>query len=125
MALMRGELTRREFEDAPWTCADVQELMQKIELVCERERDQALMERGTLGVRVEAELRDGRTETVEIHQPRGHPDAPFGEADLMRKISWLVEDMAVPGTARRLVELCNGMSTSGDLTSLIESCKVV
>ena len=83
------------------------------------------MERGALGVRVEAELADGRTETVEIHQPRGHPDAPFGEEDLMRKITWLVEDVAVPGTARRLIELCNGMSTSGDLTSLIESCKVV
>ena len=125
MALMRGELTRREFEDAPWTRVDVQELMQKIELVCERERDEAYMERGALGVRVEAELADGRTETVEIHQPRGHPDEPFGEEYLLRKITWLVEDVAVPGTARRLIELCNGMSTRGDLTSLIEACKVV
>ena len=124
MALLRGELTRREFEDAPWTRPDVQALMQKVELVLDRERDLAFMERGVLGARVEAELTDGQTETVEIHQPRGHPDAPFGEEDLMRKVTWLVEDVVAPGTARRLIELCNGMSTSEDLTSLIEACKI-
>ena len=59
MALLRGELTRREFEDAPWTRPDVQALMQKVELVLDRERDLAFMERGVLGVRVEAELTDG------------------------------------------------------------------
>ena len=125
MALLRGKLTRQEFEEAPWTRADVQAVMKKIELVFERERDLAYMERGVLGVRVEAELTDGRTETVEIHQPRGHPDAPFGEEDLVRKMTWLVEDVAVPGTARRLIELCNGMSTAGDLAALFEACKVV
>ena len=124
MALLRGKLTRREFEDAPWTRADVQKLMQKIELVHEKERDLAFMARGVLGVRVKAELTDGRTETVEIHQPRGHPDAPFGKEGLERKITWLVEDVAAPGTARRLIELCNGMSTSEDLNSLIEACKI-
>ena len=124
MALLRGKLTRREFEGAPWTRADVQELMQKIELVHEKERDLAFIERGVLGVRVEATLTDGRMETVEIHQPRGHPDAPFGKEDLERKITWLVEDVAAPGDARRLIELCNGMSTSKDLNSLIETCKI-
>ena len=124
MALLRGELTRQEFEDAPWTRAEVKALMQKIELVRDSERDSAFMERGLLGVRLETELTDGRTETVVIHQPRGHPDAPFDEEDLMKKIEWLVKDTAGPGTARRVIELCKGISTSEDLTSLIKACNV-
>ena len=124
MALLRGELTRREFEGAPWTRGDVRSLMQKIELVLDRERDLAFMERGVLGVGVEAELTDGRTESIDVRQPRGHPDTPFGQEDLMRKLSWLVEDVAAPGTARRLIELCNGMSTKEDLITLINACSI-
>ena len=124
MALLRGELTRREFEDAPWTREDVRSMMQKIELVLDDERDLAFMERGVLGVGVEAELKDGRTESVDIRQPRGHPDAPIGEEDLMRKVTWLVEDVTLQGTARSLIELCDGMSTNEDLVSLIKACRV-
>ena len=124
MALMRGRLTPREFEGAPWTRPDVQALMDKIHLVLDQARDSAFMERGVLGVRVEAQLTDGQTHVVEIHQPRGHPDAPFNQTDLKRKIEWLVEDVSSPGTAERLIKICNEMSTEDDLTTLIQACKV-
>ncbi len=124
MALLKGRLTPREFEEAPWERVEVQALIDKISLVVDEERDLAFIERGILGVRVESELTDGRTEAVEIHQPRGHPDAPFSEEDLVRKLEWLVEDAVAPGTARRLMDLCKGMSTREDLEALIEACKV-
>ena len=98
--------------------------MDKIHLVLDQTRDSAFLKKGVLGVRVEAELTDGQTQVVEIHQPRGHPDAPFSQADLKRKIEWLVEDVAPPGTAGRLIEICNSMSTKDDLTALIQACKV-
>ena len=123
MALIRGKLTPREFEDAPWTCPDVQTLMDKIHLVPDQARDSAFLEKGILGVRVEAQMTDGPTQIVEIHQPRGHPEAPFNEADLQQKIEWLVENVAEEGTAGRLIEICNSMSTNDDLAALIEACK--
>ncbi len=121
MALLRGELTRREFVGEPWKRGDVRALMDKVELVVDAERDRAYMEKGVLGVRVEVGLMCGRTEALEIRQPRGHPDAPFGEEDLVRKIGWLVEDA---GKGRRLMELCLGMRTRGDLGALIEACRI-
>ncbi len=124
MALLHGKLTPREFEGAPWTRPDVQALMDKVHLVLDQARDSAFIERGILGVRVEAELTDGQTQVVEIHQPRGHPDAPFSQADLKRKMEWLVEDVAAPGAAERLIEMCNGMSSKDDLTALIQTCRV-
>ena len=123
MALLHGKLTPREFEGAPWTRPDVQALMDKVHLVLDQTRDSAYMEKAVLGVRVEAELTDGQTRVVEIHQPKGHPDAPFSQADLKQKLEWLVEDVAAPGTAGRLIEICNGMSSKDDLTALIEACK--
>ncbi len=86
MALLRGRLTPREFDDAPWTRPDVQAMMDKIHLVLDQTRDSAFLEKGVLGVRVEAQLTNSQTQVVEIHQPRGHPDAPFTQADLKRKI---------------------------------------
>ena len=124
MALLRGKLTPREFEGAPWTRPNVQALMDKVHLVLDQDRDSAFMERGVLGVRVEAELADAQTQVVEIHQPRGHPDAPFSQENLKQKIEWLVEDVAKQGTAGRLIEICNEMSTKGDLTALIEASRV-
>ncbi len=124
MALLRGELTRREFEGAPWERGEVRALMDRIGLVVEDERDRAYVERGVLGVRVEAEMVGGVREVVEIEQPKGHPDAPFGEDDLVRKIGWLVEGVGDSGTAGRLVEHCRGMSSRGDLEELIDACRV-
>ena len=124
MALMRGKLTPREFQDAPWTRPDVQTLMDKIHLVQDQARDSDFLEKGILGVRVEAQLTNGQTQVVEIHQPRGHPDAPFTQQDLKRKLEWLVEDVSPPGTADRLIKICTQMSTKNDLTALIEACKV-
>ncbi len=124
MALLRGKLTPREFEGAPWTRPNVQALMDKVHLVLDQDRDSAFMERGVLGVRVEAELADAQTQVVEIHQPRGHPDAPFSQENLKQKIEWLVEDVAKQETAGRLIEICNEMSTKGDLTALIEASRV-
>ena len=124
MALRHGRLTQREFEDAPWNSPDVLATMRRIELVLDEDRDQAFMEHGLLGVRIEAELTDGGTEVVDIRQPRGHPDAPFGAEDLMSKLSWLLEDVPAPGMARRLFDLCDGMSTGKDLTSLIQACRI-
>lgn len=121
MGLMRGELTSRVFEGEPWMDEEVGGLMGKIRLVVEEERDVAYVERGIIGVRVEAELDNGRRETVEIEQPRGHPEAQFGEEDVVGKLGWLVGDAV---KARRLMELCLGMSTAGDLGALIEGCRV-
>ena len=121
MALMRGELTSREFEGEPWFDEEVRKLMDKISLLVDEGRDRAYIKKGVLGVRVEAELADGGREIVEIKQPRGHPEAPFGEADVVGKLGWLVGD---DGKARRLMELCLGMSAAGDLGTLIEACRV-
>lgn len=124
MALLRGKLTPREFDDAPWTRPHVQALMDKIHLVLDQARDSAFLEKGVLGVRVEAQMTDGPTQIVEIHQPKGHPDAPFNEADLNRKIEWLVEDVSAPGTADHLINICNQMSSKDDLRALIQTCKI-
>ena len=89
-------------------------------------RDRAFAERGVYGVRLEARLKDGREETVEIRQPKGHPDDPFTDAELTDKISWLTERLPVPAAdfPRALFEHCMSMSTKRDLERLGELLKV-
>ena len=123
MALLRGRLTSREYEGAPWETSEVKAVMSKIKLVREPERDRALDEKGILGVRLVAELNDGRLEEAVVHQPRGHPDAPLSDAELLEKMTSLVDGVASVDSARRLLEICGNLSTSEDVKELVEACR--
>jgi 2-methylcitrate dehydratase PrpD len=75
-------------------------------------------------VRLVAELNDGRTEEIIVHQPKGHPDAPLSDADLLDKMTWLLQPQATLLRPRRLLDLCNRLATVEDLAELVESCGV-
>lgn len=124
MALLRGRLTSQEYEGAPWETPVVKGVMEKIELVRDTDRDRALDREGILGVRLVAELTDGRVEDVVVHQPKGHPDAPLSDAELAEKMTSLLEGIAAASTARRLLDLCGRLSTSQDVKELVEACNV-
>jgi 2-methylcitrate dehydratase len=119
MALLRGRLTPLEYEGAPWETTEVKNVMAKIELLIDSELDRAFDTQGNLGVRLKAELTDGRSEEIVVHQPRGHPDAPLSNAELLEKMTWFL-----PNSPARLLELCNHLSTSAHIKELIECCRV-
>jgi 2-methylcitrate dehydratase PrpD len=53
-----------------------------------------LTSHGLLGVRLVAELNDGRSEEIVVRQPKGHPDAPLSDAELQEKLTWLLPPAA-------------------------------
>jgi 2-methylcitrate dehydratase len=122
MALLRGRMTPREFDDAPWEAAEVKATMAKIELLIDPERDSAFDAEGMLGVRLVAELIDGRIEEIDIHQPKGHPDAPLSDANLLEKMTGLLSTAAPALTPQRLLDLCRRLSTVEDLAKLLDNC---
>ncbi|GIX49159.1 MAG: MmgE/PrpD family protein [Candidatus Tectimicrobiota bacterium] len=124
MALLRGRLTPKEYEGAPWENPEVRALMARIKLVREPERDRALDSEGKLGVRLVARLQDGTTEAVEVGQPKGHPDAPFDENDLLDKMGWLLEGVASSDAPRRLLAACARLETEDDVQALLRACRV-
>lgn len=124
MALLRGKLTSREYNEAPWETSEVKAVMAKIELVIDPESDRAFDTRGILGVRLVVELTDGRTEEIIVHQPKGHPDSPLSDAELLQKMGWLLEDLAPPENPARLLDLCSRLSSAEDVRQLIELCRV-
>jgi 2-methylcitrate dehydratase len=124
MALLRGRLTTREYQGAPWQTPEVKAVMAKLELVIDADRDRAFDTQGILGVRLVAELTDGRTEEVIVHQPKGHPDVPLSDAELLEKITWLLESMAPAHTAKRLLDLCGRLSSTDDIEELVETCRL-
>ena len=79
---------------------------------------------GVLGVRLVAELNDGRTEEVIVRQPKGHPDAPLSDAELIEKMTWLVETAAPALAPQQMLDLCSRLSTVKDVEKLIESCNI-
>ncbi len=123
MALLRGRLTSREYDGSPWETAEVKAVMAKIKLVREAQRDRALDKKKILGVRLAAQLADGRVEEVVVRQPKGHPDAPLSDTELLEKMTSLLDSVASADTARRLLDLCNRLSTSADVKELIEACQ--
>jgi 2-methylcitrate dehydratase len=124
LALLRGRLTSAEYENEPWTTSEVKAVLEKIVLVEEPERNRALDDQGVLGVRLVAEPTAGRAQEVILDQPRGHPDAPLNDAELLHKLTWLLEGIAPAHTATRLLELCYRLSSGDDVKQLIAACNV-
>jgi 2-methylcitrate dehydratase len=124
LALLHGRLTPQEYEGEPWANAQVKEILKKINLIIDPDRDRAFCEQSVLGVRLLAELRDGRTEEVIVHQPKGHPEAPLTEAELLQKFTWLIADVAPALKPERLLDLCMTLSTARDLEAILQSCEV-
>jgi 2-methylcitrate dehydratase len=124
MALMRGRLTPRDYDGAPWETSEIKTAMAKIELVIDPERDRAFDAQGILGVRLVAELKDGRTVEIVVDQPKGHPDAPLSDAELLEKMTWLMHPGLPALTPQRMLDLCNRLSTADDIVELVESCRV-
>lgn len=121
MALLRGRLTPREYDGAPWAAAEVKRAMAKIELVLDPAMDRAFAADGNLGVRLVAELNDGRTEEIVVEQPKGHPDCPLSDAELIDKMSWLMPNSA---NAQRLLDVCQSLPSAENLAELLDSCRV-
>ena len=119
MALLRGQLTPLEYEGAPWDTTEVKNVMAKIELVIDSEMDRSFDTERNLGVRLKAELTDGRSEEIVVRQPKGHPEAPLSDPELLDKMTWLL-----PSSPARLLEACHRLSTIEDVENLIELCRV-
>ena len=124
MALLKGRLTLNEFTDEPWLSPEVMAMMDRIELVVDPERDRDFVDSGVFGVRLEARMNDGGTESVEIHQPTGHPDNPMTDQHLLDKMTWLTSGLVEDDVPRRIFDLCMNMDTAADLARLIDLCKV-
>jgi 2-methylcitrate dehydratase len=124
MALMRGRLTPGEFEGSPWETSQVKTMMANIELVIDPERDRAFDVEGLLGVRLVAKLNNGRTEEIVVRQPRGHPEAPLNETELLEKMTWLLQVSPPALEPQRLLSLCNRLSTVEDIAELIDCCRI-
>jgi 2-methylcitrate dehydratase len=123
MALLRGRLTPGEYQQAPWETPEVKTLMSQIELVIDPQRDSAFVRDGILGVRLVAEMNDGRVEETTVRQPRGHPDAPLSDAELLEKMTWLIQTPAPALKAQDLLDLCNRLSSVQDIEELLNICR--
>ena len=124
MALLKGRLTLNEFTDDPWLSSEVTDMMDRIELVVDPERDRDFVDNGVFGVRLEARMSDGRSESVEIHQPTGHPDNPMTDQQLLDKMAWLTSGLVENDVPRLIFDLCMSMDTAADLTRLVDLCRV-
>ena len=124
MALLRGRLTLNEFMDDPWLSPEVIAMMDRIELVVVPDRDREFTDNGVFGVRLEARMSDGRSESVEIHQPTGHPDNPMTDQQLLDKMAWLTDGLVEDDVPRLIFDLCMSMDTAADLDRLVDLCKV-
>jgi 2-methylcitrate dehydratase len=124
MALLRGRLTLREFEKSPWETDEIKSALAKIELVIDPAMDKAFDNDGSLGARLVAELNDGRTVESLVHQPTGHPKVPLSDAELLGKMTWLLQADAAGLDPQKLLDLCNRLSTIDDVEELIATCCV-
>jgi hypothetical protein len=49
---------------------------------------------------------------------------PLSDAELRKKLTWLLEGLAEPETPARILELCKRLSTIEDVEELVKTCQV-
>ena len=124
MALLRGKMTLREYQNAPWLDNDVRDVMRRIDLVVDPDRERQFVQDGALGVELTAHLADGSVLCAQVRQPKGHPDAPLTDDELLTKMRWLLEEVAPTETAERILDLCMRLETPADVRALIAACNL-
>ncbi len=124
MALLRGKMTLREYQNAPWLDNAVRDLMRRIDLVVDPQRERQFIQNGALGVELTAHLADGNVLSTEVRHPKGHPDAPLTDDELLTKMRWLLEDVAPTETPERILDLCLRLETPADVRALIAACNL-
>ena len=122
MALLSGQFTLREYQHSPWFDPVVINLMSKIKLIIDPKRDAEMKRKGNLGVKLVATLINGHIMETVIDQPKGHPDNPFGKDDLLKKIAWLLEDVASSDMASDILEYCCKIEEESDISLLLKKC---
>jgi 2-methylcitrate dehydratase len=120
MALLQGRLTPADYHGEPWLRPDVRALMARVRLVEEPARQRAYVEQRILGCRVVVRLRDGSTRAAEVIQPRGHPDAPLDDDELVAKLDDLLAGRLGSAGGRRLLAACDELPGAPDLGGLLD-----
>ena len=75
-------------------------------------------------MRLVAELSNGQTEEIVVHQPKGHPDAPLSDVDLLEKMTWLLEGLASAPHSHAALDLSAASLYSEDVQQLVDTCSV-
>jgi 2-methylcitrate dehydratase len=119
LTLTRGHLTPRDYAGAPWHDAGIRDLMGRIRLVEESERERERVEQGIIGCRLETQLRDGHTLSAEVRQPQGHPDAPLDDATLIAKLDELLDGRLGVGGGARLLTVCDALPGAPDARGIV------
>jgi 2-methylcitrate dehydratase len=83
VALADGEVTMNQFEHARFTDAKLLDLVQRVKV--ERHSELSAKYPGSVGNIVTVRLRDGRTLTERVDDPRGHAKNPLSDAELETK----------------------------------------
>lgn len=125
-ALVRRQLTQADYHGEPWKDPAVRDVMDRIRLVEEPERERARVEKRIIGCHLTVSLRDGRTLSIEVEQPRGHPDAPMTDEQLLSKLTELLAPHAPPDAPARLLAVCRdlvGAPSLDPLLAVVRSCQ--
>jgi 2-methylcitrate dehydratase len=120
VALVDGEVTRRQFAPDRFTDDNLLDLVGRIQI----HRDAALSERYPVAIpnRLTVTLTDGRRLVREVAFPRGHTHNPMTDAEVEQKFRTLVEPRFGPERAAMILAACWGLdklTTTRELLDLM------
>lgn len=128
VVLLDRHLSIASFEDAAVTRPEIQALYNRIEIIEDMAcvAEDPIWEKksaGTRGfVRLEAELKDGRTVTRRIDTPLGHPTRPLSWDDLNRKFIDCADSCGVArNVAQAAFEALKSMETLPDVAAVLKT----
>jgi 2-methylcitrate dehydratase PrpD len=118
-ALLKGAITPEDFSDAALAAPATAELARKVDVVVDAQAEAAYPSARSAVVTVR--LKDGRSFTKQIVEPRGSPSAPVLDDDLSRKFRSLAIPVLGEAAADRIESLVRGLDTLPNVDLLIDA----
>ncbi len=122
MALLEGKVDNGTYAPRKLKGPKVREFMRRVLVKEDRELTAAYP--GSIANRVTVTLRDGRTLSARVDDPRGHPKNPMTEEEIVQKFRLLTKGLLSEPQAEKTLEFVRTSEKHADLAPLFAACVV-
>jgi len=122
MALLEGRVDNKTYAPRKLRDPEVREFMKRVMVKEDRALTQAYP--GSIPNRVTVKLDDGKTLSLQVDDPRGHPRNPMTAEEIEQKFGLLTKGILTEHHAEKVLRFVRTVEKQSDVSLLLASCVV-
>jgi len=122
MAILEGRVDNATYAAKKLKDPEVREFMKRV--IVKEDKALTAAYPGSIPNRVTVKLDDGKTLSVQVDEPRGHPKNPMTEEEIEQKFRRLTKGILKDAQVEKILKFVGTIEKQSDLSPLLSSCVV-